>query len=489
MIIGKKIIGGYVVVLILLLIIGATGYYAFTMVAERYSHFIDSDEVSIHTAENLRLLVEEQKSGYRGYLLYSDDPDQYLDDLLKSRQDFDKTIETLQGIEVTENDAAAQGLLKEIALIQTQYQQVQGKVLSLAQQGNHNEAINVSINEIRPVRLELLNGIDKYVKFKGAKIQRERADVDATRSRLSIILVASSTIAVFLGLGIGFSITRSINRQLREAVNQISSSSAEILATTTQLASGASETAIAVSETTATSEEVKQTSQLSSDKAKTMEESAQKASSVSQEGRNAVAENMEAINRIKEQTEMVAQSIMKLSEQIHAIGEITSTVNDLAEQSNLLAVNAAIEAAKAGEQGKGFAVVANEIRSLAEQSKKGTIQVRRLLNDIQKATSSAVMATDNVTKAVDAGVKQAVAAGDSIEKLAGTITESSQAATQVSVSSQEQLIGISQIGSAMENIKQAAQQNVSGIKQAEKAAHDLNELGQKLRTLVEEAKD
>ncbi len=99
---------------------------------------------------------------------------------------------------------------------------------------------------------------------------------------------------------------------------------------------------------------------------------------------------MGGMNRIREQMEGIAESIVRLSEQSQAIGEIIATVNDLAEQSNLLAVNAAIEAAQAGEQGKGFAVVAQEVRSLAEQSKQATAQVRGILSDIQKATSAAV---------------------------------------------------------------------------------------------------
>ncbi len=112
------------------------------------------------------------------------------------------------------------------------------------------------------------------------------------------------------------------------------------------------------------------------------------------------------MKRIQTHMDSIAASIVRLSDQSQAIGEIIASVNDLAEQSNLLAVNAAIEAAKAGEQGKGFAVVAQEVRSLAEQSKQATAQVRNILGDIQKATSAAVMATEQGSKAVEAGVKQ-----------------------------------------------------------------------------------
>src|SRR5438128_3440680 len=110
--------------------------------------------------------------------------------------------------------------------------------------------------------------------------------------------------------------------------------------------------------------------------------------------------------RSREQMNSIAQIMVRLSEQNQAIGQIIATVDDLAQQSNLLAVNASIEAAKAGEEGKGFSVVAQEVKSLAEQSRQATTQVRAILSDIQKATSAAVMATEQGGKVVEAGVAQ-----------------------------------------------------------------------------------
>jgi len=277
---------------------------------------------------------------------------------------------------------------------------------------------------------------------------------------------------------------RKLMREINDGVGVLASSSAEIMATTTQVASGAAETAASVSETTATVEEVKQTAQLASQKARNVSDSAQKASQVSQSGRKSVEESMQGMQRIQEQMESIAESIVRLSEQSQSIGEIIATVNDLAEQSNLLAVNAAIEAAKAGEQGKGFAVVAQEVKSLAEQSKQATAQVRTILGDIQKATSTAVLATEQGSKAVQAGVKQTGETGEAIRLLADSVNEAAQAATQIAASSQQQMVGMDQVAQAMENIKQASVQNVSGTKQAEVAAQSLHELGQKLSEMI-----
>ena len=277
---------------------------------------------------------------------------------------------------------------------------------------------------------------------------------------------------------------RKLMREINEGVGVLASSSGEIMATTTQVASGAAETAASVSETTATVEEVKQTAQLASQKARSVSDSAQKASQISQSGRKSVEEAMQGMQRIQEQMESIAESIVRLSEQSQSIGEIIATVNDLAEQSNLLAVNAAIEAAKAGEQGKGFAVVAQEVKSLAEQSKQATAQVRTILGEIQKATGTAVLATEQGNKAVQAGVKQTGDTGEAIRLLADSVSEAAQAATQIAASSQQQMVGMDQVAQAMENIKQASVQNVSGTKQAEVAAQGLHELGQKLQQLA-----
>ena len=277
---------------------------------------------------------------------------------------------------------------------------------------------------------------------------------------------------------------RRIMQELVEAVNVLASSASEIMASTTQLAASAAETAAAVTETTATVEEVKQTSLVSSQKAKYVADEAQKAADVARTGRTAVEQTIEGMGGIRQQMGAVAESILSLSAQSQAIGEIIATVDDLAAQSKLLAVNAAIEAAKAGDEGKGFAVVAQEVRSLAEQSKQATLQVRSILSDIQKATSSAVLATEQGTKTVEASVRQSTFSGDSIRALAESISGAAQASTQIAATSQQQFVGMDQVAMAMENIKSASTQTVSSTRQAETAAQQLHELGQKLQQLV-----
>jgi methyl-accepting chemotaxis protein len=278
---------------------------------------------------------------------------------------------------------------------------------------------------------------------------------------------------------------RELTGEIKQGVNVLATSASEIMASTVQVASGTAETATAMSQTTATVEEVRQTAHVSSQKARQVSEGAQKVVQISQGGQKAVGETIEGMNRIREQMEAIAESTVRLSEQGQAIGQIIATVNDLAERSNLLAVNAAIEAAKAGDQGRGFVVVAQEIKSLAEQSKQATAQVRTILSDIQQATNAAVMATEQGSKAVEAGVRQSTEAMGAIRALSESVTESAQSATQIAASSHQQLIGMDQVALAMENIKQASAQNAASTRQAETAAQGLHELGQRMKQLVE----
>jgi methyl-accepting chemotaxis protein len=273
-------------------------------------------------------------------------------------------------------------------------------------------------------------------------------------------------------------------QQIIEGVNVLASAGSEIMASVSQLTSGAAETATSVSETTTTVEEVKQTADVTNQKAKHVSELGQRTLEIARTGLKSIEDTVNGMNRIREQMESIADMVVRLSEQSQAIGEIIATVNDIAEQSNLLAVNASIEAAKAGEQGKGFAVVAQEIRSLAAQSKQATTQVRNILFDVQKAIGSAVMATERGSKAVEEGVKLSTQAGESIDVLAESVTEATNAAIQIAASSQQQLIGMDQVVSAMENIRESSLQMASSTKQTEKAAHNLHNLGERLQEIV-----
>ncbi|MBC7473297.1 MAG: HAMP domain-containing protein [Candidatus Sericytochromatia bacterium] len=276
---------------------------------------------------------------------------------------------------------------------------------------------------------------------------------------------------------------RNIISEIQATSSFLVTTSGEISANTSELSAGMMETATSINQTTATVEEVKQTAQISLQKARQVVDLAQKTAQVSQAGKKSLDESVASMEEIRRQMDFVSDSVIRLSEQTQAISDIISTIDGLAEQSNLLAVNAAIEAAKANEHGRGFSVVAQEVRKLSEQSKQATSQVRTILSNVQKATNTAVITAEQGNKSVDEGIKKSALAKDAIQTLSASIIEAAQASTQISASAHQQLIGMEQIASAMESIKIASIQNASNTKQVDLAMTNFQKINQKLTSL------
>lgn len=273
-------------------------------------------------------------------------------------------------------------------------------------------------------------------------------------------------------------------KAIRDAVQRLATTTQEILATTTEQSQGAEEQAAAVAQTVSTVVEVAQTSEQAAERASDVANSAKRIGEVGDVGRQAVDDSVAAMAVVKEQVESIAESILSLAERAQAIGEITTTVNDIAEQTNVLALNAAVEASRAGEHGRGFAVVAAEVKSLAEQSKKATAQVRAILGEIQKATNSTVLATEQGTRSVSDANNVIRKAGDTIRELAAAVSESARAAAQISLTSNQQAAGISQLNLGIQNIDRVTKENVLAIRQIEASAEDLDGLSNELASLL-----
>ena len=348
---------------------------------------------------------------------------------------------------------------------------------------------HLAIGDIKKNMLEtataLVAAVDDVAKDGMQAIDQSQTQMANGLAMTSLILIIGLVFAVIVGALVAWMSTRAITGPIREGVNALGSTAAEITTTISQLASNASETAAAVSQATTTVDEVRQTAQVSADKAKAVADSAEGSSRAADSGRQATEQTIQGLDLIRDQMASISESVTRLSEQSQAVGDIVSTVTDLAEQSNLLAVNASIEAAKAGDQGKGFAVVAQEIRNLAEQSKESTKQVRAILTDVQRATGNAVQAAEQGGQSVADGGRQAAETGQAIGTLTATVKEANQAAVQIAASSQQQLTGMEQVGRAMENIKQATTQNAEGARQLATVAHGLQELGARLKSLVD----
>lgn len=273
-------------------------------------------------------------------------------------------------------------------------------------------------------------------------------------------------------------------KEIKEASLTMNSTLEELQSAINAQSAGASQQAASVNQTSSTLEEIKATSSQTLEKARKMGESAERARRESDQGLDAVEQAIRGMGGIRERVESIAQTILALSEQTQQIGDITGVVTNLAQQSKMLALNASIEAAKAGEAGKGFAVVAAEVRELAEQSQQSTSQVQKILQDIRHATDRAVMATEEGSKGVDAGVLLVERTGDVMRELSEVVRETSLASQQIVAAVRQEAAGIDQVTMAMSEINKLTSQFVTSAQQSKVAASDLTSVAGKLRQSV-----
>jgi methyl-accepting chemotaxis protein len=276
-----------------------------------------------------------------------------------------------------------------------------------------------------------------------------------------------------------------ISGQIQGGVQEIAASTEQILSSVRNHTQSAAQQSAAISETSATINELRAAADDTAQRARDVARQAGESVHVSDEGNEAVTAIAGAMEEIRTRVDGIAQEILTLSERTLQIGAITQTVNELADRSKLLALNASIEAARAGEHGKGFAVVADQVRGLAEQSKAATAQVETILADVKEATSAAVAASAEGTKVVDQGLRLTTQAGEGIHSLTDTIRAASHAAEQIAASAHQQSVGMDQIADAMSDIDGGTSQFLEGAQQSQSAAESLNGLAAKLTALTE----
>ncbi|QPC84673.1 methyl-accepting chemotaxis protein [Phototrophicus methaneseepsis] len=277
---------------------------------------------------------------------------------------------------------------------------------------------------------------------------------------------------------------QTIVRDFDAAMQRLEADTQAILEATSRQITMANEQDAVVTETTATVNEVRATVTETAERAQSVAETAQHSVDISREGLDAVRETIDGMEMIRRRVEDIADNILVLSEHTQQIGEIIAAVNNLADQSRMLALNASVEAARAGEEGKGFAVVAMEVRNLADQNRDATVQVREILGEIQRSTNSAVMVTEEGSKGVDSGQQQANRAGGSINELARAIEEAATAAMQIAASTRQQTIGMDQLTGAMATIKRATTETVSSTMQVEASVQRLRDAARRVNEVL-----
>ncbi len=273
---------------------------------------------------------------------------------------------------------------------------------------------------------------------------------------------------------------------IKEAIQQLSTSANELMAISTQQASGAAEQAAAVQQATTTSEEIAATAKQVSENAGRVETLAGHASTASAVGQKAVSDAIGGMDHLKGQVMSIAEAMLQLGENSQKIGGIIDIIDEISDQTNLLSLNAAIEAAGAGEAGKRFSIVANEVRRLADRTAEATNQVKALIVQIQQATNSTIMLTEEGTKGVDAASALVANISEALEKITRAVGETTSAASEIKLMTQQQTTASEQMAETIAEVRDVATQVAASSQETTQSITELTSLAERLQDLVEE---
>lgn len=277
---------------------------------------------------------------------------------------------------------------------------------------------------------------------------------------------------------------RDILDRVNQAVMATSSSAAEISSSAEEMSAGSHNQTIQIQEVASATEEMTRTILDNTRNASLSADTARKAGLIAKEGGNVVEETIKGMNNIAKVVLEAAARIEKLGVSSKQIGEIIQVIDEIADQTNLLALNAAIEAARAGEQGRGFAVVADEVRKLAERTTKATKEIADMIKSIQSDTKEAVEAMNKGTSEVEVGKQKANKAGEELGKIIVETEHVSDLVSQVAAASEEQSATSEDIARNIESINAVVRESAAGIQQIATATEDLNRLTNTLRDLI-----
>jgi len=283
--------------------------------------------------------------------------------------------------------------------------------------------------------------------------------------------------------------------KLRGIISNISNTSSQVAAASTQLqataehiATGAEEVAAQAGTVATAGEEMSATSGDIAQNCQMAAEGAQRASKAASDGAVVVERTVAVMGQIAAKVQESAKTVESLGARSDQIGAIIGTIEDIADQTNLLALNAAIEAARAGEQGRGFAVVADEVRALAERTTRATKEIGEMIKAIQRETKGAVTAMEQGVKQVETGTEEAAKSGQALQDILAQVNDVAMQVNQIATAAEEQTATTSEISSNMMQITEVVQQTSQGAHESATAAAQLSGNAEELQRLVRQFK-
>lgn len=306
----------------------------------------------------------------------------------------------------------------------------------------------------------------------------------ASIGSFKLVALVITILSLGIVLVIGIVIIKKLVFSISQLTGVVSSFSMQILSTIEEQERMISQQSFSVRETTVTIDQLNSSSQQSAQQAEGAAAGARQALERAEQGSKTVEKTLLEMGMLKVKVEEIAEQIISLNQQTNQIGNISALVTDLANQTNMLALNASVEAVRAGDQGKGFAVVAAEIRRMADESKKSAQNINRIVTDIQTAINSTVTVTNEGTKKVNIGVEIAQKTAEAFTDVSVAIEQVAVSSQQIALNAKQQANATQQIVEAMNSLNQGAAEVATGITQTKLGTQQLSEAALNLRDVI-----
>ncbi len=478
---GQKLALGFAVTVALSIIMASIALYALNRAVASKDRVISVNAHNLVDAARLQTQAARKAAAVRGYLLTGDPI--FLQRENEAREAFREGLADMKPQLYTDKGRA---LIQEIEQLEAEHQALVDKANAMRQAKPvaYDAMSRYLITQLIPVRNRLDDRINEFADWEQKLLDDGRAASSAAASSATTLVIVIAGLVVVLAISTATFLTKTLSRQIGSAVQNIQSSSAELQTTSTQQATGAREQATAMSEITTTISELLATSRQIAESAQRVSQMSAETGGAAAAGDKVVQSAHESVAGIKKQVDLIVSHMLDLGRKSQQIGGIVDIINELTEQTNILAINATIEAAGAGENGKRFAVVADEIRKLADRVGGSTKDIRTLIEEIRASVNSTVMATEGGTKAVDAGTREFTEVASALNQITALVGTTTDAAREIELSTKQQTTAVEQVNVAVSNMAQVSREAEVSTTQALRTASQLAELSRNLRLLI-----
>ena len=478
---GRKIAAGFALSFVLLMAIGAVAYTSINKLTSTSQWVTHTHEV-LERIAGVQGLLKDAETGQRGYLITGDE--RFLEPYRTGSGDVLNVIKELR--KLTADNPAQQKRLDSIeAPVAAKLAELK-QTIDLRAKGSVDEAFKiVRSGEGKRFMDDIRRILGEMDDEERGLLKQRAAEGDAAAGGAKSVILLGTLLCLLLVTVAGFLITRSLSRQIGSSVGQIQSSSTELQAAANQQATATKEQATAMSEISTTISELLATSRQIAESAQRVAQIAGQTAVAARAGDATVATAHDSISAIRRQVDLIVNHMLELAKKSQQIGAVLDIVAELAEQTNILAINATIEAAGANEAGKRFAVVADEIRKLADRVAGSTKEIRGLIEDVRSSVNTTIMTTEGGSKSVDAGAKQFSEVAAAFGEIAGLVGTTTEAAREIELSTKQQSTAVEQVNVAITSAAQATQETEASSGQTLQTAVELTGLSRALLRIVQ----